>query len=158
VIRKSAGFGGNGGDPFDDTSANPKRLPISKIHVGVTLNPGNMSQKLIGRLQVQWGDTLGPLHGAGPLNVPAGPAEFAKDEAISRIFIFHMNYTWARNEGPPHWIAGLQIHTNKGFYNFGDTDSRGDTCIVSAGEHIIGVFGRSGSYIDQLGCIFAKAK
>ena len=70
----------------------------------------------------------------------------------------HRKYTWARNEIPPHWVAGLQIHTNKGFYNFGHTDGSGDVCIVASGKVLIGFFGRSGSYIDQLGCIFAREK
>ena len=69
VIRKGVAFGGNGGAAFDDTAANSRRLPISRIDIGVTLNPANNNQRLIGRLQTQWGDTLGPLHGGGPRQV-----------------------------------------------------------------------------------------
>ena len=158
VIRKAGAFGGTGGETFDETSANPRHLPISGIHVVVTLNPANRNQKLIGRLQVQWGDTLGPLHGGGPADISTPPAQFAKDETINKVFVSHMDYTWARNETPPVWISGLQIHTNKGFYNFGDLSGPTDVCAVSSGENVIGFFGRSGSYLDQIGCIFARAK
>jgi hypothetical protein len=143
---------------FDDTAANPGRLPVSRIDIGVTLNPANNSQRLIGRLQTQWGDTFGPLHGGGPRQVETKPAEFSGDETIKSIIILHMKYTWARNETPPHWVSGLQIHTNKGFYNFGHTSGAGEACTVASGETLVGFFGRAGSYIDQLGCIFARAK
>jgi TIR domain/Jacalin-like lectin domain len=158
AIRRSGSFGGPGGSPFDDLSANPRHLPMSALYVTVTQNPGNRNEKLIGRLQAQWGDTLGPLHGGGPSDVQTSPARFTKDETIDRIFVFHMNFTWARNEVPPMWISGLQVHTNKGFYNFGNTDGPSDVCVIAAGETIIGFFGHSGSYLDQLGCIFGKPK
>jgi TIR domain/Jacalin-like lectin domain len=158
AIRRSGSFGGPGGSPFDDLSANPRHLPMSALYITVTQNPGNRNEKLIGRLQAQWGDTLAPLHGGGPSDVPALPAQFTKDERIDRIFVFHMNFSWARNEVPPVWIAGLQVHTNKGFYNFGYTDGPSDVCAIASGETIIGFFGRSGSYLDQLGCIFGKPK
>ena len=116
------------------------------------------NQLIIGMVQVQWGEVSGQLHGNWGPDVPTTPARFDNDERIVKVFVFHRNYTWAKNEAPPHWIAGLQIHTNKGFYNFGDTDGRPDACLPSASEEIVGFFGRSGSYLDQLGCLFGKAQ
>src|SRR5262249_51448594 len=154
LMRRTAAFGGNGGNPFDDARANPRRLAISRLNVGVTFNPANHSQYVIGRLQAQWGDVLGPLHGGGPLDVPTAPAQFDADETIGRILIFHMDYTWVRNEAPPHWVAGLQVHTNKRVYHFGNTEGRSNACTTSSGGTLIGFLGRSGSYVDALGCIF----
>jgi hypothetical protein len=85
-------------------------------------------------------------------------AHFDKDERITKVLVFHRDYTWARNETAPHWIAGMQVHTNKNFYNFGDTDGRADVCSPLAGEQITGFYGRGGSYLDQLGCLFGKAQ
>ncbi len=159
TIRKSPAFGGTGGDPFDDLDANPKRRPISAINITVNLNPADHSQRIVGSMQVQWDGQSGQMHGGkGPLAQQTSPVQFAADERITRIFITHKLYTWARNEAPPNWVAGLQIHTNKGFYNFGDMVGPADTCVASDAEQVVGFFGRAGSYIDQLGCIFAQPK
>lgn len=159
VIRKSPAFGGNGGDPFDDSAANPGHLPISGLRVGVNLSPAKQSERIIGRLQVQWGNTFGAVHGGkGPFPQPTSPVQFAVDERINKIFIVHKEFTWLSNEIPPEWVAGLQIRTNKRSYIFGDPVGPADECVLSNGEYVIGFFGRSGSYIDQIGCIFAKAK
>jgi hypothetical protein len=157
VIRKSAAFGGPGGVAFDDTDGNPKRLPISAIHVTVSQNPANANQKVIGRLMAYWGDRPGPVHGIGPSNVAAAPAQFAADETITKVFVFYMAVTWPGNEKPV-WVTGLQVRTNKGVYNFGDTTGRPNECVAQPGETIVAFFGRSGSYIDQLGCVFAKPR
>ena len=97
------------------------------------------------------------FHGNWPPEVPTAPAHFDKDERITKVRIFRRDYTWARNE-TPHGIAGMQVHTNKGFYNFRDTGSHTDECSPLAGEQVIGFYGHAGSYLDRLGCLFGKVQ
>jgi hypothetical protein len=159
LIRRSAAFGGSGGDPFDDSDANPGRVAISAISAVINLNPADHNQRIIGSLQTRWGNTSSQPHGGkGPFAQQTAPIVFGNDERIVKIFILHKLFNWARNEAPPDWIAGMQIHTNKGFYNLGDTVGPADICVAANDESVIGFFGRAGSYIDQIGCIFAKSK
>jgi hypothetical protein len=104
------------------------------------------------------GEVGSQFHGNWPPDVPTARARFDKDERITKVLVLHRDYTWARNETAPHWIAGMQVHTNKNFYDFGDTDGRADVCSPLAGEQIIGFYGRGGSYLDQLGCLYSKAQ
>jgi TIR domain len=161
VIRKSAAFGGTGGSPFDDTDENANHLPISALKVVENLNPADTNQRIIGSLQVQWGDKFGPSHGGkGPYAQPADLIEFAKDEKIGRVDVNWMPYHFSTsNNAPPQWIAGLAIWTDSRVYNFGNmTFGPTNQCILAYGEILLGFFGRSGSYIDQIGCIIGKAK
>lgn len=160
VIVKSAAFGGSGGDPFDDSAANPNHLPVVGINIVVSKNPANTTQVVIGSLQVQWADRLGPLHGGkGPLAQPSAPVRFGKTERIVKIEINTMFYNFPGLPEQPQWIAGLRILTNINTYSFGDM-SFGPThqWVLPEGETLLGFHGRAGSYLDQIGCLFAKPK
>jgi hypothetical protein len=159
VITKSVAFGGSGGAAFDDNDSNPKHLPISAIRVIVNHNPGDTTQRIIGGLQLKWGDSIGPLHGGkGPMAEPEMVVNFQKDEKIGRVDVNWMSYHFPENP-PPRWIAGLAIWTDSRVYKFGDmTFGPTSKCVLNAGETLLGFFGRSGSYIDQIGCTVAKAK
>ncbi len=158
VLRRSKVAGGRGGEPFDEANANPWATPISGLDITVSVNPADRNQRLIGRLGVYWGDKDGPLHGGGPADVKTAPIRFAKDESISKIMIFGLKFNWPQPDAAPVWIAGIRVVTSKGIYSFGNTSLAATECVPQMGEHIIGFFGRSGSYIDQLGCIFARPK
>jgi TIR domain-containing protein/jacalin-like lectin domain-containing protein len=161
VIRKSDAFGGAGGSAFDDTDENPNHLPISALKVVENLNPGDTTQRIIGGLQVQWGDKFGPLHaGNGNYAQPAELIKFAKVEKIGRVDVNWMKYKFpTSNNVPPQWIAGLAIWTDSRVYNFGNmTFGPTNQCILTYGEILLGFFGRSGAYIDQIGCIIGKGK
>lgn len=158
-IRKSAAFGGNGGVAFDDTDWNENRQQISALAVIVNLNTGDTAQRIIGGLQAQWGDKIGPAHGGkGPLAQPSIVIKFDNGEKIGRVDVNSKSYHYPATP-PPLWIAGLQIWTDTRVYTFGDvTPGPTDQCVLAYGEILLGFFGRSGSYIDQLGCVIGKAK
>jgi hypothetical protein len=160
VITKSAAFGGNGGAAFDDTDWNANHLPISALNIVGDLNPADTTQRIIGGLQVQWGDKLGPLHGGkGPLAQPGTVVRLAKDEKIGRVDVSSAHYHYPTANEPPQWIAGLEIWTDVRVYTFGDMKlGLTNQCVLAYGEILLGFFGRSGSYIDQIGCITGKAK
>jgi hypothetical protein len=161
VIRKSDAFGGAGGSAFDDADENANHLSISALRVVENLNPGDATQRIIGSLQVRWGDKFGPLHGGrGPLAQPEEVIVFASDEKIGRVDVNWMSYhLQTSNNVPPQWIAGLAIWTNSRVYNLGNmTFGPTNQCILAYGEILLGFFGRSGSYIDQVGCIIGKPK
>jgi hypothetical protein len=159
VIRRSAAFGGNGGDPFDEADSNPNHLPVSGILINVNRNPSNTSQQVISWLQVQWGQSWGPSHGQWAPDSSTVPTKFAKNEKITRIDVNSMFYNFRNLAAQPHWIAGLRVFTSTNTYSFGDmTYGPTNQCLFSDGEILVGFFGRSGGYVDQLGCIFAKAK
>lgn len=161
VITRSAPFGGNGGAPFDDTNENPEHLPISALKIVENLSPGDTTQRIIGSLQAQWGDQVGPLHGGkGPFAQPAQLVKFATDEKIGRVDVNWRSYQYPTSDNtPPQWIAGLAIWTDSRVYTFGEmTSGTTNQCILAYGEILLGFFGRSGSYIDQIGCIIGKAK
>jgi Jacalin-like lectin domain len=161
TIEKSGPFGGSGGAAFDDTDENTNHLPISALKIIQNLNPGDTTQRIIGGLQVQWGDKDGPLHGGrGPYAQPAELIQFAKDEKIGRIDVNWMSYHFPTSDNaPPQWVAGLAIWTDVRVYTFGNmTSGTTNQCILAYGETLLGFFGRSGSYIDQIGCIKGKAK
>jgi hypothetical protein len=159
TIEKSGPFGGPGGAAFDDTDENANHLPISALKVIENLNPGDTTQRIIGGLQVQWGDKFGPLHGGrGPYAQPAALIQFAKDEKIGRVEVNWMSYRFPTSPAP-QWVAGLKIWTDSRVYTFGNmTSGTINQCILAYGETLLGFFGRSGSYIDQVGCIKGKAK
>ena len=158
AIRRSAAFGGSGGNPFDEADANPQNLPVSGILVNVSRNPGNASQQVVSWLQVQWGESAGPAHGQWAPDPSIKPTRFAKSEKVTRVDMNSMFYNFSNVATQPHWIAGLRIFTNTNMYSFGDmTYGPTGQCLVADGENFVGFFGRSGGYVDQLGCIFAKA-
>lgn len=160
VIIKSAAFGGSGGDPFDDSADNPDHLPVVGLNIVVNKNPGNTAQVIVGSLQVQWTDRLGPVHGGkGPLPQPSAPVRFGKNERIVKIEINTMFYNFPGLPEQPQWIAGLRILTNVNTYSFGDM-SFGPThqWVLPDGETLLGFHGRAGSYLDQIGCLFGKPK
>jgi Jacalin-like lectin domain/TIR domain len=158
AIRRSAAFGGSGGNPFDEADANPHNLPVSGILINVSRNPGNASQQVISWLQVQWGESAGPAHGQWAPDPSTKPTRFAKNEKVTRVDVNSMFYNFSNVATQPHWIAGLRIFTSTNMYSFGDmTYGPTGQCLVADGESLIGFFGRSGGYVDQLGCIFAKA-
>ena len=160
VITKSAAFGGNGGAAFDDTDWNANHLPISALNIVGDLNPADTTQRIIGGLQVQWGDKVGPLHGGkGPLAQPGTVVRLGKEEKIGRVDVSSAHYHYPTANEPPQWIAGLEIWTDVRVYTFGDMKlGLTNQCILAYGEILLGFFGRSGSYIDQIGCITGKAK
>jgi uncharacterized caspase-like protein len=155
-IRRTGGFGGSGGDHFDDTDANPGARRITGFDVNVTRSPFDPSQHAIGRLRTLWSDTEGPPHGGGPAQVRAPAVRLAADEHVTRIRVYHRKFSWVAHETQPHWVAGLHIVTNKGAYTLGQVTSTSGECTVGKGEAIIALHGRSGSYIDQLGCVIAR--
>jgi hypothetical protein len=159
VITRSAAFGGDGGTAFDDADSNEYRLPISVLKIIVNLNPADTSEQIIGGLQVQWGDRLGLLHGGkGPSPQPQS-VNFMPGEKIGRVDVNSMSYHWLPSNTPPLWIAGLKIWTDSQVYTFGNmTFGPTNQCILASGQTLLGFFGRSGSYIDQLGCIIGKTK
>ena len=160
VITKSAAFGGNGGAAFDDTDWNASHLPISALNIVGDLNPADTTQRIIGGRQVQWGDKVGPLHGGkGPLAQPGTVVRLGKDEKIGRVDVSSARYHYPTANEPPQWIAGLEIWTDVKVYTFGDMKlGLTNQCVLAHGEILLGFFGRSGSYIDQIGCIMGKAK
>jgi hypothetical protein len=158
-IRRGPAFGANGGSAFDDADENPERRQISSLTIVVNLNPGDQSQRIIGSLQTRWGDKSGPLHGGkGPYAQPAQVVQLRSDERIGRVDVNWMSYHYP-TPNPPQWVAGLAIWTDVSVYNFGDMSfGPTDQCVLAHGETLIGFFGRSGSYIDQIGCIIGKSK
>ena len=160
MITKSAAFGGSGGAAFDDTDWNANHLPISVLNIVGDLNPADTTQRIIGGLQVQWGDKVGPLHGGkGPLAQPGTVVRFGKDEKIGRVDVSSARYHYPTANVPAQWIAGLEIWTDVRVYTFGDMKlGLTNQCVLAYGEILLGFFGRSGSYIDQIGCIMGKAK
>jgi hypothetical protein len=160
AVTRTAGFGGNGGAAFDDLEANADVLPVSAVTVGVNLNPADQSQRIIGALQIQWGGKTGPMHGGmGPLAQPVSMLNLA-NEKIGRVDINWGPYHFPTSDNkPPQWVAGLQIWTDVRVYAFGDVKlGHTSQCILADKEVLLGFFGRSGSYIDQLGCIIGKPK
>jgi hypothetical protein len=153
-IVKSTSVGGNGGIVFDDASDNPNHLPITGIKIVVNLNPADHRQPVIGALQVQWGGSDGPVRGGkGPLAQPASPIQFAAGEIIRKVAINSMTFNFPATP-PPVWVAGVRITTNKTSYTFGNMKFGPSTeCVVPEGKVLVGFFGRSGSYIDRLGCV-----
>jgi hypothetical protein len=99
-IRKSAAFGGSGGVAFDDTDWNENRQQISALAVIVNLNTGDTAQRIIGGLQAQWGDKIGPAHGGkGPLAQPATVIKFDTGEKIGRVDVNSKSYHCRRRYG-----------------------------------------------------------
>jgi hypothetical protein len=159
VITRTEAFGGTGGAAFDDLEESVDPAPISSLRVIVAHNPQDTTQVIIGGLQVTWGRTVGLLHGGtGAFSEPAGVVEFGKGEKIGRVDINSTPYHY-QSTPPPQWIAGLKIWSDSRVYEFGDV-SVGVTkqCLLTYGETLLGFFGRSGRYIDQLGCIIGKPK
>jgi TIR domain/Jacalin-like lectin domain len=161
-IEKTGPFGGSGGVAFDDTDNNPDHLPISTIRIVEALNPGDQTQRLVGALQVGWGDNIGRWHGVGGANYQDTQLiRLESNEKIGRIDVNWMPYRYptTNNSPPPLWIAGLAIWTNVRVYAFGNMGSGTlNQCILGNGETLLGFFGRSGSYIDQIGCVVGKPK
>jgi hypothetical protein len=110
-------------------------------------------------LQVQWGDRTGLLHGGkGPSPQPASSVRFDLNEKIGRVDINSRSYHYPSNP-PPFWVAGLAIWTDTQVFKFGDMSfGPVNQCVLDYGETLLGFFGRSGSYIDQIGCVIGKAK
>jgi hypothetical protein len=161
VLRRTAAFGGSGGFSFDDASENPRGLPISAIRVVENFNPANAAQRIIGSIQFRWGSQAGAVHGGrGPNPQPAKTVEFAPDERIGRVDINWMPYEFPTdNNVKPIWIAGLSIWTDKRVYSFGNTTfGPTDQCLLGVGDVLLGFHGRSGSYIDQIGCVVGTRK
>jgi TIR domain/Jacalin-like lectin domain len=159
VITKTAGFGGSGGVGFDDLDSNQRRLPVSALAIIVNLNPQQTTQRVIGGVQTQWGAQVGPLHGGlGPNAQPATAIKFADGEKIGRVDVSSGNYTYKTSDNvQPHWVSGIQIWTNQRVYAVGDpTFGHTSQCILAQDEFLVGFFGRSGSFIDQIGCIVGK--
>jgi hypothetical protein len=159
TVVKGPVIGGNGGDGFDDTGANADRAPVTGIKVVTNLNPADHRQAVIGSLQVQWGNNAGPMHGGrGPLAQPASPVQFAGGEVIKKVTIASMTYNYPANPQPV-WVAGVRILTSKTTYTFGNMNFGSSVeCAVPDGKVLIGFYGRSGSYIDQLGCLMSDKK
>jgi hypothetical protein len=160
TIKKSAAFGGSGGAAFDDTDSNTDRAQVSAISVIINPNPGDGSQLVLGGFRVQWGDRSGAAHGGkGPLPQPVASAQFAPDEKIGRVDVNWRSYHFPNVNPPPQWISGLAIWTDVRVYKFGDMSfGPVSQCVLDYGERLLGFFGRSGSYIDQIGCIIGKPK
>jgi hypothetical protein len=156
VIRRTEAFGGTGGAAFDDIEENPDHLPVTGIRIVENLNPADTKQRIIGGLQVRWGDKFGPMHGGkGPYAQPPQLVEFAPREKIGRVDVNWMTYRFpTSNNVPPQWVAGLVIGTDTRFYSFGDVSfGPSNQCLLGYGEVLLGFLGRSGSYIDALGCV-----
>jgi hypothetical protein len=166
TIRRTQAFGGDGGAAFDDFDANPAHLPLSAVSIIVNLNPADTTQRIIGGLQAQWADKNGLFHGAkGPFAQPAMTVKFDNNEKIGKVVVNAISYHFPAAV-PPTWIAGLEIWTDVKVYTFGDmtlgltkqTAGAPSQCLLDYAETLLGFFGRSGSYIDQIGCIIGKTK
>jgi hypothetical protein len=157
AIVKSSSVGGNGGIVFDDAGQNPNHLPITGIKVVVNLNPADHQQPVIGALQVQWGGTEGLVRGGGgPLAQPASLIQFAPGETIRKVAINSMTFNFPADPAPV-WVTGLKITTNKTSYTFGNMKfGPSAECVIPEGKVLVGFFGRSGSYIDRLGCVIGE--
>jgi uncharacterized caspase-like protein len=158
-IVRSAAVGGQGGDPFDDAEANFDSRPISGLRIVLNQNPADASQHIIGAIQMQWDGNAGPLHGGrGPMATPKPPLQFAPGEVITKVAINAMAFNFPATPRPV-WVAGLRIVTNKSAYTFGNMSSgQISECSITPGQSLVGFYGRSGSYIDRLGCIVASTK
>jgi hypothetical protein len=158
-LIRGVAAGGSGGDPFDDSGANFRNEPLSGINIVLNQNPADAKQQIIGTLQVLWLGTEGPLHGGrGPLATARMPIQFSPGETVTKVAINSVTYNFPATPRPV-WIAGLRIWTNKTTYTFGTMSPGSVTeCALSPGETLIGFYGRSGSYIDQLGCVIAATK
>jgi hypothetical protein len=132
---------------------------VSSIAIVVDRNPQDATQPIIGGLRLKWGNLIGPLHGGtGPYAQPAMVVEFERNEKIGRVDVNSMSYHYEPGP-PPLWIAGLAIWTDLRVYKFGDmTFGPTNQCILDYGEVLLGFFGRSGRYIDQVGCVIGKPK
>jgi TIR domain/Jacalin-like lectin domain len=161
IVTQSAAFGGDGGAPFDDTKSTLyNHRPISGFNIVVSLSPYDRTQQIIGSIQLLWDDTAGPADGnGGTLPQPVTQVRLQANEKIGRVDVHWGTYHWAQNTPAPQWVAGLSIWTNIQVYNFGDV-AFGSTgqCILQNGDTLLGFYGRSGSYIDQLGCVIATTK
>ena len=160
-VTRTAAFGGDGGVAFDEQDLNENYLPVSSVSVLVNLNPGDQTQRVIGGLQVRWGDKTGPAHGGkGPFPQPVTGATFMANEKIGRVDINWGPYHYKTSDNvPPQWVAGLQIWTDQRVYAFGDVKfGQTSRCMLADKEILLGFFGRAGSFIDQLGCIIGKPK
>jgi TIR domain/Jacalin-like lectin domain len=166
TIRRTQPFGGDGGAAFDDSDSNPAHLPLSALSIIVNLNPADTTQRIIGGLQAQWAGRIGLLHGAkGPFAQPAMAVKFDNNEKIGKVIVNAVSYHFPAAV-PPTWIAGLEIWTDVRVYTLGDmtlapakqTAGVPSQCLLDYGETLLGFFGRSGSYIDQIGCIIGKPK
>ena len=161
VITRSPAFGGPGGAAFDDLDDNDDQRPISALRVIVNLNPADRTQRIIGGLQARWGNKTGRLHGGQGPNAQRLPELiFAQNEIVGRVDVNWGTYNFPTSDNrPPEWVAGLKIWTNIQVHTFGDVAfGRTERCMLGNKEILVGFFGRSGSYIDQLGCIAGKGK
>jgi len=156
--RTSETIGGEGGDEFDDSAKNPNEAAISSLAVDVVSVPTSDGLRpVVGRIRVQWENGSAQVHGLNKTAIE--PIELSRDEVIKEIQINDMTYNYPGASPPPTWISGITVVTNKRVLPFGNTDtSEKITCAAQDKEQIVGFIGRSGDFLDQLGCIYGKRK
>lgn len=157
TIRRSPITGGPGGQIFDDAAVNSQGSPISGVTITTGRSGVDFNQKLIARLQSHWPQGAGRVHGgAGGANIrnpEVTTVRFAPNETIRSVKIFHRKYSWPNPSAAPVWVSGIQIETSQRTYSFGDMGGAAAECTAHENEHVIGFFGRSGAYLDALGCL-----
>jgi tetratricopeptide (TPR) repeat protein len=157
AIRRSEVAGGQGGAPFDDQAANAEGRPMTAITITAARSVADRRQKFIAKVQPHWAGTVGPVHGGAGGAVILDPEtrtiEFSGDEIVQRMTIFYRRFKWPDAANAPVWISGIRLRTSKSSYTVGDAEGSTADCAVDPGERIVGLFGRSGAYLDALGCL-----
>jgi hypothetical protein len=157
VVRRSTMAGGKGGTPFDEDLVNTQAAPISGLTVTIARSVADRRQKLIATVQTHWSKVAGPVHGGAGGAVILDPEtrtiNFDGDEPVRELTIFHRRFNWPDPAHAPVWVSGIRVRTAKRTYRFGDVNGTATECTLAKGEQIIGFFGRSGAYVDALGCL-----
>jgi hypothetical protein len=157
AVRRSTMAGGKGGTPFDDNFVNPHAAPIGRLTVTVARSVADRRQKLIAKVQSHWSWGPGHVHGGAGGAVIVDPEtrtiNFDGDEPVRELTIFHRRFNWPDPAHAPVWVSGIRVRTAKRTYSFGDVSGTATECTLAKGEQIMGFFGRSGAYVDALGCL-----
>ena len=163
LITKSAAFGGDGGAAFDDTDWNARSsadfgarhcrrprtrpTPASASSAAGQCRSGRQSRAAARR------------QGASRPTGDGGQVR-GRTKKIGRVDASSARYRCPTANEPPRWIAGLEdLDGRQSLHVRGhETGPEPNQCVLAYGEILLGFFGRSGSYIDQIGCIMGKAK
>ncbi len=158
LIRMGQTAGGMGGDDFDDSQMNPDGAAIDYLAISATTAPTADGLKpVIGKIKIQWKNGRETGHG---LKVGIGePILFSQNEVIKQVEIYGMTYSYPGADPSPTWVSGVIVTTNKRSERFGNTNTSASTiCVPDDKERIVGFYGKSGDFVDQLGCVFMKGK
>jgi len=139
-ISKTASFGGSGGGPFE-ISDNSTTFNLQKVLLRTGANIDNIQLMLGDGVKTKYTPSVGGV-GGGPQvwQVPDGE------------FVTQVEYRSDK------YLHGLTFITNKGHKSPAFGSNIGDYHIITIPEEwrIVGMYGRCGQYVDQLGFKIAK--